>query len=204
MTKPSFCSSPWILGAPQSGFSSARRRIKPRISSEILGRPPRGRERQRQYNRKPVRCQPTTVAGCTITKASAHPDQNRRRVVQKNRSRRFNCRRGRFRLRTASCCRSARISSAVSLRLRRKARSDAARATIESNTDHPFYHGGKRPRLLREVQSQAIDFRERWLFDYTHRLISEYFPPRLRLNIPPGLEKTIRCNGNLPPGWETR
>ena len=36
------------------------------------------------------------------------------------------------------------------------------------------------------------------------RLISEYDPPRLRLNIPPGLEKKIHRNGNLPPGWETR
>src|SRR5215472_12673377 len=46
--KPSFCSSPWILGAPQSGFSSARRRIRTRTSSAILGRPLPGRERQRQ------------------------------------------------------------------------------------------------------------------------------------------------------------
>ena len=36
------------LGAPQSGFSSARRRIRPRISSVIFGLPPRGRERHRQ------------------------------------------------------------------------------------------------------------------------------------------------------------
>ena len=36
------------------------------------------------------------------------------------------------------------------------------------------------------------------------RLISQYDPPRLRLNIPPGLKKIIRRNGNLPPGWETR
>ena len=35
-------------------------------------------------------------------------------------------------------------------------------------------------------------------------MISEYDPPRLRLNIPPGLEKKIRRNGSLPPGWETR
>ena len=36
------------LGAPQSGFSSAMRRIRPRISAVIFGRPPRGRDRQRQ------------------------------------------------------------------------------------------------------------------------------------------------------------
>jgi hypothetical protein len=33
--KPSFKSSPWILGAPQSEFSCAMRRISTRISSVI-------------------------------------------------------------------------------------------------------------------------------------------------------------------------
>jgi hypothetical protein len=47
-SKPSFKGSPWILGAPQSGLSTARRRIRPRISSVISGLPPRGRDRQRQ------------------------------------------------------------------------------------------------------------------------------------------------------------
>ena len=46
--KPSFCSSPWIFGAPQPTFSSAIRRMRSRISPVILGRPPRGRDRQRQ------------------------------------------------------------------------------------------------------------------------------------------------------------
>jgi hypothetical protein len=46
--KPSFNSSPWILGAPQPGFSCAKRRISTRISSLIFGRPMRGRERHRQ------------------------------------------------------------------------------------------------------------------------------------------------------------
>src|SRR5687768_6843618 len=41
-TKPSFNSSPWILGAPQSAFSCAKRRISTRISSLIFGRPLRG------------------------------------------------------------------------------------------------------------------------------------------------------------------
>src|ERR1700681_3780465 len=47
-SKPSFKSSPWILGAPQPAFSVARRRIRVRISSLIRGRPPRCRDRQRQ------------------------------------------------------------------------------------------------------------------------------------------------------------
>jgi hypothetical protein len=46
--KPSFCSSAWILGPPQSGFSSAIPAINCCSFLEILGRPPRPRERQRQ------------------------------------------------------------------------------------------------------------------------------------------------------------
>jgi hypothetical protein len=38
-TRPSFCSSPWILGAPQSR-PRANLRIRTRISSVIFGRPP--------------------------------------------------------------------------------------------------------------------------------------------------------------------
>jgi hypothetical protein len=46
-------SSPWIFGAPQSEFSAAIRRMRVRISSLTVGRPPRGLDRQRQYRRKP-------------------------------------------------------------------------------------------------------------------------------------------------------
>src|SRR5229473_802938 len=46
--EPTFKSSPWILRAPQSAFSAARRRIRVRISSLIRGRPPRCRDRHRQ------------------------------------------------------------------------------------------------------------------------------------------------------------
>ena len=50
-TKPSFRSSPWILGAPHPAFSSARRRISKRISAVIFGRPLRGPERRRDASR---------------------------------------------------------------------------------------------------------------------------------------------------------
>src|SRR5204863_7877017 len=53
-SKPSFRSSPWIFGAPQSEFSATMRRMRVRTSSLTLGRPPRGRDRQRQYRRKPA------------------------------------------------------------------------------------------------------------------------------------------------------
>ena len=48
-SNPSLSSSPWMRGAPQSGFSTLIRRIKPRNSASICGRPPCGRDFQRQY-----------------------------------------------------------------------------------------------------------------------------------------------------------
>ena len=130
-SKPSFRSSPWIFGAPQSAFSAAMRRMRIRTSSLTLGRPPRGRDRQRQYRRKPARCHPTTVSGFTITRTSDHRGHMCRRVVQKKRSRRFREDRGRFRLSTATCCRRARTSREVSTRLRKKTRRAARNAGIK-------------------------------------------------------------------------
>src|SRR3979490_1816736 len=48
ISSPSLSSSPWMRGAPQSGFSTLIRRINTRISVSICGRPPRGRDFQRQ------------------------------------------------------------------------------------------------------------------------------------------------------------
>ena len=47
-SNPSLSSSPWMRGAPQSGFSMLIRRINERRSVSICGRPPRGRDFQRQ------------------------------------------------------------------------------------------------------------------------------------------------------------
>jgi hypothetical protein len=44
--------------------------ISRRISSGTVGRPPRGRDFQRQNKRKPARCHSMTVSGLTIAKAS--------------------------------------------------------------------------------------------------------------------------------------
>jgi hypothetical protein len=44
----SLSSSPWTRGAPQSGFSTLIRRINTRSSVSICGRPPNGRDFQRQ------------------------------------------------------------------------------------------------------------------------------------------------------------
>src|SRR6266852_2285869 len=46
-SNPSLSSSPWMRGAPQSGFSTFIRRINARSSVSICGRPPRGRDFQR-------------------------------------------------------------------------------------------------------------------------------------------------------------
>jgi hypothetical protein len=47
-SNPSLSSSPWMRGAPQSGFSMLIRRINARSSVSICGRPPNGRDFQRQ------------------------------------------------------------------------------------------------------------------------------------------------------------
>jgi hypothetical protein len=51
--KPSFSSSPWMRGAPQSRFSSHMRRMRSRSSRSTLGRPPELRDFQRHQARKP-------------------------------------------------------------------------------------------------------------------------------------------------------
>jgi hypothetical protein len=74
---PSLSSSPWMRGAPQSRLAKLISRIRRRISPDILGRPPRLRDFQRQYSRKPFRCHRMTVSGWTIVTAS-NTDGNRR------------------------------------------------------------------------------------------------------------------------------
>src|SRR5258708_30104029 len=57
-----------------------------RISSGDFGRPPRGLDFQRQYARKPARCQRITVSGLTIFKASSTPGANRYNPANTRRS----------------------------------------------------------------------------------------------------------------------
>ena len=90
------------LRRAQPAFSWAKRRINARTSGVNLGRPPHGRDFHHQYSRKPVRCQPTTVSGLTITSASRQRDQVVRKTVQKSRSRGRKGGRGRFLFSTAS------------------------------------------------------------------------------------------------------
>jgi hypothetical protein len=59
ISMPSFSSSPWIRGAPQSGFSRLIFRINWRVSFATVGRPGRPRRIFHvQNSRKPLRCQP--------------------------------------------------------------------------------------------------------------------------------------------------
>jgi hypothetical protein len=86
MSKPSIFNSPCIRGAPDLGFSPTMRKISSRNSLLTRFRPARVlcRESHVQYNLKPVRCQPTTVSGWTMTSVRFPPDQNRRSITQKN------------------------------------------------------------------------------------------------------------------------
>jgi hypothetical protein len=52
----------------------------------VFGRPPRGLDFQRQYARKPARCQLVTVSGLTIFKTSRTPGANRYNPANTRRS----------------------------------------------------------------------------------------------------------------------
>jgi hypothetical protein len=98
---PSFKSSPWIRGAPHSGFSTAIRRIRLRSSLSTGGRPPTEPDFQRQKARNPSRCRRTKVSGFTIKMASATPGTIRDSQPRMTRSRPRNLIRPRcFRLST--------------------------------------------------------------------------------------------------------
>ena len=90
---------------------------------------------------KPARCQPTTVSGFTMRRTSAQRPPTRRSVVQSSRSKEFIFGRGRFRLRTATCCRGARIASARSLRLRKQTRTATRIAGMNSCRNSRFIRG---------------------------------------------------------------
>ena len=111
MEKPSFKSSPWIRGAPHRVFSRDIRRTRWRISLDTGGRP--GFLRRDFYVQKslnPLRCQPMTVSGLTITRAWRQPGHRQDRMTQKTLSAFRSDGRGLCRFRTATCCRRARIS----------------------------------------------------------------------------------------------
>src|ERR1700730_5864930 len=103
-------------------------RVSRRISSGTVGRPPRGRDFQRQYDLSPARCQRTIVSGFTIANASRALGNNRYRPTNINRSiplkESFF---GAVLRKTLICCRNVQISA-----------SSAARERIRSTTIQPI------------------------------------------------------------------
>src|SRR6202795_324418 len=124
---PSLRSSPWIRGAPYSRLAMLISRISRRISRGTVGRPPRGRDFQRQYDRNPARCQRTMVSGLTIANASRALGNNRYRPTNINRSMALKeSFFGAAHRKTLICCRNDQISA-----------SSAARERIRSTTIQP-------------------------------------------------------------------
>ena len=118
MSKPSIVSSPCMRGAPQVRFSATMRKISSRNSllTHFLHAQPRCRDSHFQYSLNPVRCQRTTVSGCTRSNTRFHPDQSRHISTQNNLSAIASFGSGRFSLKTASCCRRTRFSRSRSRR----------------------------------------------------------------------------------------
>src|SRR2546426_6790148 len=161
---PSLSNSPWMRGAPQSGFASAMVRTRFTSSEPTGGRPVRPRrDFQVQKARKPCRCQRITVSGRTSWSASRHPAHWFASHTQRRRSRRLNC--GCFdrRRSRASRCRSARFSSVRSVRVLSAAR----RAPNTASTRDIALHGS---HAARPSSSLGIKF---WQTTGIGRSISE-------------------------------
>jgi len=77
---------PWMRGAPHSRLARLISRIRRRISAETFGRPPRQRDFQRQYKRKPVRCHRMIVSGWTMGNAVQTPTEQRWSQTKSSRS----------------------------------------------------------------------------------------------------------------------
>src|SRR6266702_8896062 len=111
-SKPSLSSSPWMRGAPHNGFSALIRRINARRSAAIFGRPPREPDFQRQYRRKPARCQRTRVSGRMIVTALRTEGNQRYSGTKNKRSPFVSWTRPRtLRRNTLNWCRSAAFSA---------------------------------------------------------------------------------------------
>ena len=122
-----------MRGAPHNGFSRHIRRMRSRTSRETGGRPQRcERDFQVQKRRKPLRCQPITVAGLTIARAPRQSGQKLQIRAQNQRSGGYSRGRGVFRFSTASCWRIAKLSKyeAANVRSSRCRRATRSRMSI--------------------------------------------------------------------------
>ena len=97
--RPTVCSPATSVG-PDSGSPS----------TPAVGPVFRRRDFHVQKSLNPLRCQPMTVSGLTITRAWRQPGHRQDRMTQKTLSAFRSNGRGLFRFRTATCCRRARIS----------------------------------------------------------------------------------------------
>ncbi len=88
------------------------RKIRARTSLPTPLRPPTrlALETHVQYNRKPARCQPTTVLGTTRMRGPFQPDQSLFKTTQNSLCRAVSRRRGRLACNARTCWRRARFS----------------------------------------------------------------------------------------------
>ena len=133
-----------MRGAPQVGFSPARRKIKARTSGLTRCLPPTGlaRESHFQYNRKPARCQATTVFGVTSTSGRFQPDQSFRKITQNSLCAVDSRRRGRRLCRASNCCLSARFSRRRSSRERNRPIIQPMRCRSAETIAKSYRHAG--------------------------------------------------------------
>src|SRR5439155_8246651 len=116
---PSLSSSPWMRGAPQSGFARLIFRMRSRTSRDISGLPGLScRLFQAQNRRNPRRCQAMTVSGLTMMSAERQPDHRCSSHVHNRRSTLVSRTRPRCALRsTLIWWRRARISNCRAARV---------------------------------------------------------------------------------------
>src|SRR6266851_847654 len=85
-SKPSLSSSPWMRGAPHSGFSALIRRISARSSASIFGRPPRERDFHRQDRWKPsIQHDQEQAIPIRELNATAHPPLQHNQLMSERR-----------------------------------------------------------------------------------------------------------------------
>src|SRR4029077_18612654 len=111
-------------------------RISRRISNDTTGRPQRRRDFQRQYSRKPARCERITVSGRTIASASYILGNSRQ--IPPNISLSIDANRsllGLARRSTLICCLSIKISASSVARDRRQSKSVPKVSLHKSNIE---------------------------------------------------------------------
>ena len=172
---PTLPNSPWIRGAPQSGFAAAIWVTSVRMVASVLGRPTRIRAARRVHRRRShSRCHRTTVSGWTSTSAARQCRHVCANAIQNRRSRLRSCGRQPVRFKVLSCWRSA-------LHRTRPATWDCCRATPAfSKRVSPHHRTRVRSRGARWMRACPI-----WCCSNRGcrpvRLVSCNYPIRLKL-----------------------